>query len=113
MVLAAPKARSPRLSARRLMRQPSRYALLPGVVSASQRGEMRAGEEQTLKRAQLMAACRCAIYVSESVPEGRFVIIDPAYLEAGERGLCPFTVRTLTLHPNDIDQAIAHFKAQT
>lgn len=87
-------------------------AMMPGVALASRRAQARANDKEAARRAKLMSTAKCSVYVSENVPEGNFTIIDPDALEAGDKALCPFKVKTLVVNPDDIDRAIAHFEAQ-
>lgn len=110
MVLAARKP-EPRRAAHRLNGRASPLTLALGAHAASERGKMRGVETDARKRAQLMALCKCALYVSESVGIGAAAIIDPETMEMSERATCPFQVKTLVVHPDDVDRAIGHFQA--
>lgn len=97
---------------------PSHVAMLHSATEAAVRGEIRQSSEDLIaaKRARLMLAAKCNIYVTESeAMAGGFQMIDPEQLppgQAAEAGAAGFTERTLIVHVDDIDRAIAHFEAE-
>lgn len=112
MVLAAAKPAPANCNGSRLNGETSVFALAHGAASASHRGGLRAGELMAQKRARLMLAAKCAVYVSDAVPVGKFTIVDPATMSDSSRSICPFKVKTLVVHPDDIERATRHFSAQ-
>jgi hypothetical protein len=89
---------------------PSRRVMSPAAVEAAERGLLKGSDLEAQKRAQLMIAAKAAVYVTDKIPPGKFMIVDPATADPAD-GPCPFKQRTLVVHPEDIDQALAQFQA--
>lgn len=110
-MVPALKSPKPTFSRRdRLHARPSRLALLQGAVKSAQWGELHGAERETQLRARLMHVAGCPIYVTDQMEKGAATIVDPSTMTDEQRTDCPFKVRTLVIHPDDIEQAIAHFE---
>lgn len=112
MVLAVTPVPRRQIFVQRLARGISPLTIALGATHAALVGQKREKETVAQKRAQLMMLSRCLLHVTESVPPGAFTIVDPAALDPAERTACPFTAKTLVVHPDDLDRAIGHFTAR-